>query len=236
MLSSALDRQGNLGGNTPIAVINNFIRESFKWNAFKIEEGSGWVQKLFDQMPEWLRLPFVMVYGVFQPVLPAAIVEPTTVTWRIIAILRALGWYTLLPVLILFFAAGSDRGADAKRRVFLWLGFAIWGWILFAALRGGGDQWDNPRYRTILFLWQAILAGGVWVWWRETRNAWLPRVFLMEVVFLLFFGQWYANRYYHLGFQLPFGQMVTLILSLWAFIFLGGWFWDKKNARRPGGN
>lgn len=232
MLSSALDRQGNLGGNTPIAVINNFVRESFKWNVFKIEEGSGWVQKLFDQMPEWLRLPFVMVYGVFQPVLPAAIVEPTTSTWRMVAILRALGWYALLPLLILFLAAGAGQGSDAKRRVFLWLGVAVWGWILFAALRGGGDQWDNPRYRTILFLWQAILAGGVWVWWRETRNAWLPRAFLMELIFLAFFGQWYANRYYHFGRQLPFGQMVTLILGIWGLILLGGWLWDRKKRIR----
>ncbi len=228
MLSSALDRQGNLGGGTPLAVINNFIRESFKWNIFKIEEGSGWVQKLFDEMPRWLRLPFVMVYGVFQPVLPAALVAPTTLTWHIIAILRALGWYALLPVLILSFAAGSGQSSEAKRRIFLWLGFAVWGWILFTALRGGGDQWDNPRYRAILFLWQAILAGGVWIWWRQTRNAWLPRVVLMELMFLLFFGQWYANRYYHFGRQLPFGQMVVMILALWGLILVTGWLWDRR--------
>jgi hypothetical protein len=228
MLSSALDRQGNLGGGTPLAVINNFIRESFKWNVFKIEESSGWVQKLFDEIPEWLRLPFVMVYGVFQPVLPAAFFAPTTLTWRIIAILRALGWYTLLPVLIVSFVAGPGQGTESKRRVFLWLGFAVWGWILFTALRGGGDQWDNPRYRTILFLWQAILAGDVWIWWRETQNAWLPRVVLMEVVFLLFFGQWYANRYYHFGRQLPFGQMVAVILALWGLILVTGWLWDRR--------
>jgi len=228
ILSSALDRQGNLGGDTPIAVINNFMRESLKWNVFKIEEGSGWVQKLFDEMPEWLRLPFVMVYGVFQPVLPAALFEPTTLTWRIIASLRALGWYALLPVLILSFAAATGQGSEKKRRVFIWLSFAVWGWILFTSLRGGGDQWDNPRYRTILFLWQAVLAGNVWVWWRETRNAWLPRVIAMEVVFLLFFGQWYANRYYHFGGQLPFAQMVAAILGLWALIFFGGWWLDRK--------
>jgi hypothetical protein len=228
MLSAALDRQGNLGGNTPIAVVNNFIRESFKWNVFKIEEGSGWVQKLFDEMPEWLRLPFVMVYGVFQPVLPAALFAPTTLTWRIIAILRALGWYALLPFLILPFAAATGQESKAKSRVFLWLGVVVWGWILFTAMRGGGDQWDNPRYRTILFLWQAILAGGVLVWWHETRSVWLPRVVWMEFVFLLFFGQWYANRYYHFGRQLPFGQMVAFILGLWALIFLVGWLLDRK--------
>ncbi len=230
ILSSALDRQGNLGGGTPIGVINNFMRESLKWNVFKIEEGSGWVQKLFDEMPKWLRLPFVMVYGVFQPVLPAALVEPTTLTWRIIAILRALGWYAMLPALILSFVAATVERSEMKRKVFIWLSFAVWGWILLTSLRGGGDQWDNPRYRTILFLWQAILAGGVWVWWRETRNAWLLRVVLMEIIFLLFFGQWYANRYFYFGGQLPFGLMVAIILGLWALIFFGGLWHDRKRS------
>ena len=228
MLSSALDRQGNLGGGSPIGVINNFMREAVKWDVYQLERGSGWVQKLFDQMPEWLRLPFVMVYGVFQPVLPAALVEPTTLIWKIIAILRALGWYILLPVLIMSFTAASGQRSEVKRKVLIWLSFAVWGWILFTSLRGGGDQWDNPSYRTILFIWQAILAGNVWVWWRETRNAWLPRVVMMEIVFLLFFGQWYANRYYHFGGQLPFGQMVAVILGLWVLVFIVGWWVDRK--------
>jgi hypothetical protein len=230
ILSSALDRQGNLGGGSPIGVINNFVREAVKWDVYQLERGSGWVQKLFDQMPEWLRLPFVMVYGVLQPVLPAALVEPTTLTWRVIAVLRAMGWYVMLPVLIISFVAASTERMEKKRAVFLWISFAVWGWILFTSLRGGGDQWDNPRYRTILFLWQAILAGNVWVWWRETRNAWLPRVILMEVVLLLFFGQWYANRYYHLGVQLPFQQMVAIILALWVLILFVGWRLDRKRA------
>jgi len=228
ILSSALDRQGNLGGGSPIGIINNFAREAVKWDVYQLERGSGWVQKLFDEMPEWLRLPFVMAYGVLQPVLPAALVEPTTLIWRVIAILRALGWYALLPVLIMSFAAASAQGEEKKRRVFIWISFAVWGWILFMSLRGGGDQWDNPRYRTILFLWQAILAGIVWVWWRETRNVWLPRVIAMEVVFLLFFGQWYANRYYHFGGQLPFELIVAIIFGLWVLILFAGWALDRK--------
>jgi hypothetical protein len=228
ILSSALDKQGNLGGGTPVGVINNFIREAVKWDVYQLERGSGWVQKLFDEMPKWLRIPFVMVYGVLQPVLPAALFEPTTLIWKIIAILRALGWYVLLPVLVLSPVAAIAERPEMKRKVFLWLCFAIWGWILFTSLRGGGDQWDNPRYRTILFLWQAILAGIVWVWWRETRNLWMPRIVTGELILLLFFGQWYANRYYHFGQQLPFGQMVAIILGLWILIFLGGWWLDRK--------
>ncbi len=228
ILSSALDRQGNLGGGTPIAVINNFIHDSLTWNVYKIEESSGWVQKLFDDMPEWMRLPFVMVYGILQPVLPASIFEPTTVIWRVIAILRALGWYAMLPVLILSFVASAGSGPEKMRRLLIWLSIIVWGWIIIAALRGGGDQWDNPRYRSILFLWQTILAGYVWVWWRESKNAWLLRVVAMELVFLILFGQWYANRYIHIGMQLPFAQVVAIILGLWALILFSGLWYDRK--------
>jgi hypothetical protein len=229
ILSSALDRQGNLGGGTPIGVINNFMREAVKWDVYQLERGSGWVQKLFDEMPEGLRLPFVMVYGVLQPVLPAAIVEPTTLIWKIIAILRALGWYVLLPVLTLSFVAASAERSEVKRKVFLWLSFVVWGWILFTSLRGGGDQWDNPRYRTILLVWEAILAGVVWVWWRETKNPWFLRVIAMEGVFLLVFSQWYASRYYSFGTQIPFIQMLIIILGSWAVIFFWSLFSDRKN-------
>ncbi len=229
ILSSALDRQGNLGGGTPIGVINNFMREAVKWDVYQLERGSGWVQKLFDEMPEGLRLPFVMVYGVLQPVLPAAIVEPTTLIWKIIAILRALGWYVLLPVLTLSFVAASAERSEVKRKVFLWLSFVVWGWILFTSLRGGGDQWDNPRYRTILLVWEAILAGVVWVWWRETKNPWFLRVIAMEGVFLLVFGQWYASRYFYLGSQIPFIQMMVIILGSWFLIFFWGVYSDRKN-------
>lgn len=227
LLSSALDR-GNLGGGGPLGVIQNFIRESLKWNAYKIEEGSGWVQKLFDEMPDWMELPFVMIYGVLQPVLPAIFVAPTTVIWKAIGILRAIGWYALLPALILSFWSGSGTGGAKRRSVILWLSFIVWGWILFTALRGGGDQWDNPRYRLILLLWQAILAGHVWVWWRETRNAWVGRVIVMEFVLAAVFAQWYLNRYLHIGAQLPFAWMVALILGSWTLMIGWGVWRDHK--------
>lgn len=233
LLSAALDRQGNLGGGGPLGVIQNFIRESLKWNAYKIEEGSGWVQKLFDEMPDWMELPFVMIYGVLQPVLPAILVAPTEIIWKVIGILRAAGWYALLPALILSFWAESSPDAElnrAERRIRLWLSLIVWGWVLFTALRGGGDQWDNPRYRLILFLWQAILAGHVWVWWRETRNVWLPRVIGMEIVLVVVFAQWYLNRYLHLGGQLPFAWMVILILVAWALIVGWGVWRDRRRT------
>ncbi|MBE7433614.1 MAG: hypothetical protein HS100_06840 [Anaerolineales bacterium] len=228
LLSSALDKQGNLGGGGPLGVIQTFIRESFKWNAYKIEEGSGWVQKLFDEMPDWMELPFVMIYGVLQPILPAILIAPTNLLWKAIGIFRAIGWYALLPALILSFGLGSAKGGAKSRSIILWLSFIVWGWILFTALRGGGDQWDNPRYRLILFMWQAILAGHVWVWWRETRNAWVGRVVAMELVLVVVFTQWYLNRYLHFGGQLPFVWMVALILGSWIAIIGWGVWRDRK--------
>ncbi|MCQ3935881.1 MAG: hypothetical protein DPW18_02420 [Chloroflexi bacterium] len=227
VLSSALER-GNLGGGSPLAVLGNFVRESLKWNVYKVEEESGWVQKLFDQMPDWMQLPFVTIYGVLQPVLPAILIAPTAAIWKVIGILRAAGWYALLPALILSFGAAAAAGQETKRKLNLWLSLVVWAWILFAALRGGGDQWDNPRYRTILFMWQAILAGGVWVWWRETRNVWVGRVLAMEAAFVLVFANWYAGRYWHVGVTMEFETMVAVILGLWVFILVWGVWRDRR--------
>lgn len=230
LLSSALDRQGNLGGGGPLGVIQNFIREAFKWNSYKIERESGWVQKLFEEMPDWMHMPFVMIYGVLQPVLPAILIAPTEMIWKVIGILRAAGWYALLPALILSFWARSSPSTGRKRSILLWLSFVVWGWVLFTALRAGGDQWDNPRYRTILFMWQTILAGHVWVWWRETGNTWVGRLLAMEIAFVVVFAQWYANRYLHIGFQLPFAGMVGLIAGVWLLIAGWGLWRDRRHA------
>ena len=228
LLSSALDRHGNVGGGNPLSVISNFIRESAGWGGHQLERSSGKVKILFGLMPDWMHLPFVIVYGIFQPVLPAAFSEPTLLIWRIIQVLRSLGWYAMLPALILsFFASASERDIK-KRRVFIWLSYFMFAWILFTALRGGGDQWDNPRYRSILIVWQSILAGNVWVWWCENRNAWVLRVLAMEIAFLIFFGQWYASRYFSIGRQLPFAYMTAIILVLWAVIVFWGLWSDRK--------
>jgi hypothetical protein len=236
-LSASLNRSGQFDAASPLGVINDWLRLTVKWDAYQLERDSGWIQKLFDEMPEWMRLPFVAVYGILQPVLPAAIVAPTVPLWKAIYILRATGWYVLLPALIMSFEAAAVQKESQKRKntersrsIILWLSLLIWTWILLSALRGGGDAWDNPRYRTILFVWQAILAGYVWVWWHETRNVWFTRVVLCEAAFLLVFTQWYASRYFHWGGQLPFAMMVALIAGLWGIILGVGWWLDKKRV------
>jgi hypothetical protein len=239
-LSSSLNRKGVFDTTSPMSVLNDWIQLSVKWNVYQIEKESGWVQKLFDEMPESLRLPFVATYGILQPVLPAALVVPTLPIWKIIYVLRALGWYALLPLLILSFVTGSSphvgvKRADDRREsrsIFVWLALLAWTWILLAALRGGGDQWDNPRYRAIMFMWQALVAGVVWVWWRETKSIWFTCIVLCDFVFILIFGQWYASRYFYVGGQLPFAVMIALILGLWGAI-VGAGLWLEKRRVPP---
>ena len=52
----------------------------------------------------------------------------------------------------------------------------------------------------------------------------------MELVFVAYFGQWYASRYFHVGPQLPFSVMVAVIFGIWLFIF-GFGLWGDKNPR-----
>jgi hypothetical protein len=229
-LSSSLNRSGEFDATSPLHVINDWLRLAVKWDAYQLERESGWVQKLFDEMPEWMRLPFIAIYGTLQDVLPAALIVPTKFIWKVIYVARSLGWYLLLPMLILSFAAAAGQPAGRRRNLWMWLSLLVWTWILLAALRAGGDKWDNPRYRTILFLWQSVIAGHVWVWWRETRSIWLTCVVAGEVVFLLVFTQWYGSRYLYWGGQLPFAIMVSLIAGLWMVIVGVGWWQVKKRA------
>ncbi|HEX9332223.1 MAG TPA: hypothetical protein VF896_10060 [Anaerolineales bacterium] len=233
-LSSSLNRSGEFVATSPLHVINDWFQSAVKWDAYQLERDSGWVQKIFDEGPRWIRLPFVAVYGIFQPVLPATIIYPTKLIWKLIGISRALAWYALLPMLILSFVAAAGQGSRKMRNLVLWLSLLAWIWILLAALRGGADLFDNPRYRTILFVWQSIIVGYVWVWWRETHNAWFSRIVVMEVVFLLFFLQWYASRYFYWGGQLPFAAMIALILGLWGIILGISWWRDKRSTPQSG--
>jgi hypothetical protein len=230
LLSSSLNRSGQFEAASPLHVVNDWLKSAVKWDAYQLERESGWVQKLFDEMPPWMRLPFVAVYGMLQPVLPATLMKPTVPIWKLIGFLRAAGWYATLPFLTLSFVAAARARSRQTRNLLLWLALLAWAWILLAALRGGGDLFDNPRYRTILFLWQSILAGYTWVWWRETRSIWVWVVILMELVFTVIFTSWYGSRYYHWPGQLPFAGMVALILGLWLLILGGGWWLNKRRA------
>ena len=147
-------------GGGVLGIIGSWARGTAKWNAYLLGRSSGIVQVLFQVLPPALAMPFVTIYGVLQPVLPAALFEPGILFWQVLGVIRALGWYLLLPLLAFapFSAWGLPSRSRSRRRQWLWLNLVVWGWILIAAVRGGGDQWDNPRYRVILMAWMAMLA------------------------------------------------------------------------------
>jgi hypothetical protein len=231
LLAWGLTRE-SFGAGSPLGVIFEWFREAVKWDVYQLERGSGWVQKLFDEMPGALRPLFVAVYGITRPVLPAQFIESTTLTLRLLGIFRSIGWYALVPLLFYAPFAVWRTQPGQNRRLWAWLTTSVWVWIVIASLRGGADEWDNPRYRAILLVWQALVAGYAWAWSRERRDAWLGRWVVLEVVFLAVFTQWYLSRYYHIGGQMPFGWMVALLLGAGGVILLGGWWWDRRRARR----
>ncbi len=226
-LSSALSST-KLTANSPFGTVLEWTRRAVQWDTYQLERGSGWVQKLFSEMPAALHVPFATSYGLVQPVLPAAIIEPTTIIWKILGILRALGWYLLAPLLLYGFFALPKLDSTQARRIWTWFGLACWFWIILASLRAGGDQWDNPRYRVIFLALEALFAARAWITFREQKDAWLPRILTVEVIFLAFFTQWYASRYYVRFGTLSFGSMVAWILSISIFVILGGIIQDKK--------
>jgi hypothetical protein len=231
-LAWSVGREHDFSAASPIGVILNWFRGSVKWVIYELERGSGQIQNVFSKMNPAAQFLFVIGYGVAQPVLPPAFFEPTTLTWHVIAVGRAIGWYMVLPIL-LYAPVAAWRSRDAgERRTWIWLSAFAWAWILICAIRAGGDQWDNPRYRLIFFGVQALAAAHAWISWRESRDAWLPRIVGLEIVCVLLFGQWYVARYYHIGIHLPILVVLSLSLSFAALILLGGWVWDGIRTRK----
>lgn len=232
LLAWSLSRQHDFGGGSPLSVILNWWRDSVKWVIYQLERGSGQIQNVFSKMSPWMQFLFVIGYGIAQPVLPPAFFEPTTLTWHIIAVFRSAGWYVLLPLLLYSPMAAWRSEPGCERRLWLWLLGFSWSWILICAIRAGGDQWDNPRYRLIFFGWQALVAGYAWLWWRDHRDAWLPRILFLEIACLLLYSQWYIARYNLIGIHLPIMLVLSLSLALVVLVVVGGWLWDRWQAHR----
>ena len=203
-----------------------WMRNSSSWDILVTELGSGWVQKVTEEIGEWIRVPFVIVYGIAQPVLPAAIAYPTLLIWKIIAIARAAGWYLLVP--FLFYSLFTVWKVESKkeRRFLLWMMFFIAIWVVISSVRAGGDQWDNPRYRMIFIPWMALVASwSVQRAWKY-KDVWLARWLVVEGIFLYYFTNWYFSRYFLVWRRLPFWENVTRIVVLSAIVLGSGWLWD----------
>ncbi len=221
-----------LVGLGSLAFFRPWLDQVFRWDAHLAIQQSGWLQQLIENLPRWQQFSFLLGYGLFQPVLPAAIAAPAPLIWKSIGIFRAVGWYALLPLLIyaIFRVAKADS-AIKKRWLAVFLA-VVWLWILIASARAGGDQWDNPRYRTIFLPWMALLAGWGLQYAFRNKDHWLGRGLIVEGVFLALFTEWYISRYLSDVPRLDFPVMVVLIVVISLIVLVGGWLWDRYRRKR----
>jgi len=217
-------------GGGVLGILGNWARGTAKWNSYLLGRSSGIVQLLFEALPGSLAMPFVAGYGILQPVLPAAILEPSIPFWQVLGIIRSLGWYLLLPWTAFAPFAAEALPGGARRRQWLWLNLIVWGWIVIAALRGGGDQWDNPRYRVILLGWMALVAGLAFEGLKTGAGRWFWRIAAVEVIILLVFGHWYMWRYLGFGFNIGIRNTLGLAMGLSMLVVLGDWLRQRRQA------
>jgi hypothetical protein len=227
----------------------SWLQESMVWDTQLTVKQSGWVQAVLERLPEAAAVPFVVGYGLVQPVLPAAIsdlVQPllyvppageaslqaAPLLLRSINFLVSLSWYALLPVLVYGFFSAWRAETPSNRRFLVVCAVAALAWMVIASARAGGDQWDNPRYRSIALVWMAALAAWTWVRALSRRDPWLLRGYAVAGIFVLVFAEWYISRYTRLIGRLDFFQMIVLIAGLSGLVLAGGWIWDRVRRSR----
>jgi hypothetical protein len=203
-----------------------WLVDSSQWDLLLMEGSSGRIQWEVELIGERFRTPFIIGYGLAQPVLPAAIIYPGLPITRSIAIFRALGWYLLVPLLISGFILLWKKQPKSEQRILLVFFLAVLFWTVISSARAGGDQWDNPRYRAILLVWMALLGGWSWAETIKQRSPWLWRLLFLEMVYIGFFIHWYLSRYYGLFKRMDFWPMVSLLGGIGITVIFGGLIFD----------
>jgi hypothetical protein len=111
--------------------------------------------------------------------------------WQGIMVWRALGWTFLL--IFLFYATWriwqTDTATISQVLIIL-----IWVVILIASFRGGGDQWDNPRYRAPFIGLQVAIVAWAWVESRKSNDRTLKYLLVTAVLTVLWLIPWYMYR------------------------------------------
>ena len=231
--------------DTPWEMVAYWVEITARWQARMTRAGSGILQYIFRRTPEWVHLPFLLGYGVVRPLLPAELFYSTTPMWWAIGVWRSLGW-TMLLVLLVYAPLRAFQGKTLKvsetfrvsqnpmsRNLIIGLSIAVWLSILIATFWGGGDQWDNPRYRVTFSCLQILL--GVWavLTYRRAPDAWMRRAVAGVVIVLAWFVLWYLDRYTDFdvitGIRAP-DVLTTLGLGMatWG-VYVG---WDVWRGRQ----
>jgi len=173
----------------------DWITKAGGYQLYLTWRGSGHLQELFKKLPRWLWPPFIVIYGIFRPLLPAALIARSgSLLWQIVAIWRSLGWTCLLLFLIYASFLSLKNKSWYKAPGVLLL--VNWIFILAASYRGGGDDWDNPRYRVAVAGVQVALVAWALVHRQERKDPWLRRFIGLSAVMVFWVLLWYAPRYF----------------------------------------
>jgi len=198
---------------------------------------SGWIQNILVSLPPWLHFPFLTIYGILRPLLPAALIDASGKPfWQIIAIWRALGWTILLAFLVVapIMAFRKYPSADIHTtRLARGFSFVVWAGIIIASMRAGADLWDNPRYRAMFSGVQIALAAWVWVRYREYHDPWLKHIVISLGLVLIWFIPWYMRRYFSFSWPLSdfFHTVIAGVLSVAVYFILQ--LWRSKSINKP---
>jgi hypothetical protein len=145
----------------------------------------------------------------------------------VISVLRSVGWYLFLPVLVFGVYAIWKKENRKDRSLITWLTVFVWGWVIFSSLRGGGDTWDNPRYRMLALPIMAMLV----VWFYRMRDHWLWRLSAVVGFSLALFTHWYIARYLHWFRALSMSKMILAILGVAFIVVISGVFTERKHRK-----
>ena len=207
-------------GMGPIEIFQHWVERTRIWETILSQQSSGWMHKVFEGLPGHIYGWVILLYGVVQPFLPAAIIADGNTLWRAIAVWRAAGWTLLLPFLVY---APLRALRKPRQWAVVGSGIAIWIVILASSYRSGGDLWDNPRYRVAFASLQVALVAWVWVEQRRSPDPWLRRVLIGAGFMLLWFIPWYLRRYTPLDWPVV-DVFKTIGLGLANAVLY--WIWD----------
>ena len=214
--------------SNPGEMLAFWLRHSARWQAHLTKTSSGSVQKILRNSPDWFNMPFLLAYGTARPLLPSALTAWSTPVWRFVGIWRALGWTLLLPLLV--YAPLRAFRSPEKRHILLGLSAAVWAGILIAAFWGGGDLWDNPRYRVAFSPLQLTLAAGVLSAQLREPDPWMRRAIGVVLAVFIWFMPWYIRRYTAYFKWWPVADLLKLVgLGIATGVLFAIWDWARKS-------
>lgn len=202
---------------------DTWLVQAADWQVYVSENSSGWVARQFRRMHLWAQVPFLVAYGLVRPLLPAALAAGGPAIWTAIGIWRAVGWTVLLALLV-YASYLVLRTRTLLQLPGVWL-VASWAVSIVASYRGGGDLWDNPRYRSAFAAVQVLLAGWALVQQREHKDPWLRRSLGSALILCAWFIPWYLRRYIGLEWWpiVELHQLMGVGLASCALYILWDW-------------